>query len=277
MKLTSIQLFSTNVGASPTVFSFRDPRKEYSYVIKDIIGLDPEEIIPRFSGASILTAAKYYSLGLSGRELVFSIALNPSFSINQSYSSLRDDLYKQISSSRQGQIKLWFVDGQNVVAELYGFVTKFESLLFEKSPEVKITITCDEPLLKSVYPFAVDVSSFGSLITVQDNVSTAPHGFEFSITFTGSASYFIIQDPNIQDWALHVDYTFQSGDKLYFSSKRENRFLYIIRQGVLIHLVDKLVPNSIWPIVFPGINNFRILGASFTWYYMNYNISYLGI
>ncbi len=276
MKVTNIDLISSDDTVTAN-FSFRNPSTTNPYIIKEIMGLDADAITPKFYGLSQSSTSKYYSLSLENREIVLTIALNPGFGVGESYSGLRDKLYKGIASSRTGLIKLWFKDGANVVAQIQGFVTRFESVHFSKSPEVKITIACNDPILKSVDPVTVDTSAFGIFPKVVDDLSTAPHGLEFSITFTENASSFLIHDHVTTEWNLIVSYSFLTGDKLYLSSRPEQKFLYLERGASTILLVDKILPNSVWPIIFPGNNDFHIESGAFTWNYLLHYLSYWGV
>ncbi len=276
MKITNIDLLSSD-GTPTANFSFRDPGSTSPYIIKEIIGLDADEIVPKFYGLSQSSSSKYYSLSLEEREIVLSIALNPQFSTGGSYSALRDTLYRGIAASRTGKVRLWFNNGLNVIAELYGFVTKFESVHFSKSPEVKITIRCEDPILKSVNPVSLDTSAFGILPIIVDSLSTAPHGFEFAITFTENSSSFVIHDHVTPEWSLTITYDFLAGDKLYFSSRHDEKFLYLERNAATILLVDKILINSVWPIIFPGTNNFHIESGTFSWIYLIHYLSYWGV
>jgi hypothetical protein len=205
------------------------------------------------------------------------IALNPRFGIGESYSDLRDQLYRAIAASRTGLIKLWFKNGNDVIAQVSGFVTKLESVHFSKTPEVNITIDCTDPILKSVDPVVIDTSAFGIFPKVVDSVSTAPHGLEFGITFTAGASSFLIHDHLTLEWSLKVNYAFLAGDKLFFSSKHNEKFLYLVRGTTTIQLADKVLINSVWPIIFPGNNEFHIESGTFTWDYLIHYLSYWGV
>ncbi len=89
MKITNIDLLSS-AGINMAHFSFRDPGATNPYIVKEIIGLDADAIIPKFYGLSQTSSSKYYSLSLEGREIVLSIALNPRFNLGETYSGLRD-------------------------------------------------------------------------------------------------------------------------------------------------------------------------------------------
>ncbi len=123
MRVTSVDIYASN-SSNFINLSYRDPKAVNPFQVKTIQGLDADEISPRFYRASGGPQGKYYDLTLSKRDIVVQIALNPSFALGKSYSSLRDELYKLISSSRTGIVQLRFKDGATTVAAVSGFITK---------------------------------------------------------------------------------------------------------------------------------------------------------
>src|SRR5690349_10437174 len=119
MKLTSIEIHPEN-SSDVAILSFRDPNTINPYNVKGITGLDADEIVPRSYGGS--GSFKFYNLSLLNREIVFKVGLNPRFSDHKSYSDLRDNLYRMISSSRTGKIQIQFKRGTDVIAVISGFV-----------------------------------------------------------------------------------------------------------------------------------------------------------
>lgn len=154
MKLTSIEIHPTG-SSEIAVLSFRDPGSVNPYNVKGITGLDAEAIVPKhYKGSG---SSNFYHMSLENREIAFRIGLNPRFSEYDTYSDLRDALYKMIASSRTGKLQLQFKNGIEVVAAISGSISKFETPLFDKTPEVQITITCDEPMLKALDPVVIEL------------------------------------------------------------------------------------------------------------------------
>lgn len=282
MKVTSIDIFASNSNSTINV-SYRDPAGQNPYVAKSIIGLDADEITSMFYRVSDQSNKKYYNLSLKKRDVVMQIGLNPDFSLDKTYSDLRDDLYKLIASSRTGSIQLHFKDGVTKVAAISGFITKFEAPQFTKTPEVQLTISCTDPMLKALTPVNEDVTVLDpSFTSIVDDKSTSPHGFRFGMIFTSTSSGFTIQDILGPSWAFEVDLTgsplvnFVVGDELHFSSENNNRYLYLIRGFNVIHLVDRIIPTSVWPILFPGENNFICINPV-NWDYITYYPTYWGV
>lgn len=282
MKITNIELYSNNKSVAN--FSFRDPSAKNPYIAQNVFGLDADEIVPKFYGLSNNGLNKNYDMAVKSRDVVIRIALNPQFSEGKTYSDLRDDLYRAISSSRTGMVHLRLKNGLSNVAGISGFITKFETPLFNQLPEVQITIKCEDPMIRSIEPFYTDQLNLGIQGTLVDNVSTAPHGFSFSLTYNSDSNAFSIFNGIPQEWVFTVtpgtigaNTGFKTNDVLYFSSEFQNRQIYIVRSGATIHLVDKINAGSSWPVLFPGENDYQISTNAFTWNYLTYYQTFWGV
>lgn len=278
MKLTSVELHAD--GSSAVVeLSFRDPSRQNPFNVKAITGLDADEIVPRFYGTPGSTA--FYNMMLGKRTIVARIELNPRYELGESPSSLRDTIYKMIASSRKGLIHVHFKLDETVVAQISGFVVKAEAPQFEKLSEVQLTIECTEPMLKAPYEVSLDVIALDpSLTNVEDLISTAPHGFRFQAAFTADLDEFRMTDPGDPDWEFRVVPLdgFTNGDVLHYSSEYNNKYLYVVRGGVTIHLADVIIAGSVWPMMFPGDNVLSLdNGPSYDWLYISYYPTFWGV
>ena len=190
-----------------------------------------------------------------------------------------------IASSRTGKVNIRFNDGATPVASVSGFIKKFEAIHFTESPEIQMTVDCDDPILRSldrveVVPTATQLVA----LDIADVESTAPHGFKFEVQFTGPADTFVLRDSATPEWAFTVTpgvigaYTgFLTFDHLFFSSEYGDRYLYMVRSGVTMQLVDKVSPDSIWPILFPGDNLFDTPTPMVTWNSVSFHHAYWGV
>jgi len=287
MRVTNISLYSNDVEFINFSLLKADPAAEYA--VRNITGLDAEDIIHKFYGFGAKTASKFYDFKLSPRDIVMKVALNPHFRLNQSYSDVRDKLYKAISSSRTGLVTMYFNSIGIAVAQITGFITKFEVTHFEAVPEVQITLHCDDPMFRAINPVVYndeDISVMTRSITpstvvIADSDSTAPHGFALIVTFTAPTPQFTIQDAvSNPEWAFQVIPSggFLVDDVLWFSSEFSNKYLHIVRGGTTIHLMDRIHPGSIWPVIFPGANEFYFPEIfNFTWTQLNYHYAYWGV
>lgn len=275
MRLTSIDLYSN--GLPVAALSFKNPSSSNPYTATEIDGLDAEEVNAKFYGLAVTSKAKQYNLSLPERDVTLHISLSPDYSANKSYSDLRDDLYKAVYSSRTGLIELRFKDDAVTKAVLYGFISRFESPRFTKTPEVVLVIRCPEPMLKAPIQTNISVAGLGSTFTITDSVSTAPHGMKFDLTFTATTSTFIMKDSATPEWTFTLSpITFLSGDHLYVSSEAGNKSVYMVRSSVTYPLADKILPGSSWPLIFPLVNNFVLTTGAFTWGSISHVNTYWG-
>ena len=229
MKLTSIEIHPDN-SLTPAVLSFRDPRAENPYNVKAIVGLDADEIMPRYYGA--YGNPKFYNMVLEKRTVVMRIQLNPSVSTGQTISDLRDNLYKIISASRSGKLQLQFKNGSTVVAAIEGFVRKFEAAHFEKTQEVQITIECIDAMLRSLNAVNVSVAGLDPDNTIiTDSLSTAPHGFKAEILINSDMAYILLvyYDDILSGIAIGPTGGFLAGDVLHISSEDNDKYVYVMR------------------------------------------------
>ena len=263
MNVTSIQLYATTTLATKNqiaAFSLDSTSYTDRYIIRNITGLDVDEIVPKMYGSG-QNGSKYYNMKPSPRELAMRIILNPQYSSNQTPEMLRQELYKVISSYRTGQIELRFMNGLIELGTLQGLIIKFEAGLFNQVPEVQLTVRCVFPFFRKSSRTSAQLSSDYSVVTTQ---STAPHGFQLELTATGTNSFLQIAKPSDGDWVFRVTYFFIPGDKVFLSSEEDNKYIYTSRSGAITQLGSSIVSGSLWPLLFPGFNQFELGPVNWT-------------
>jgi hypothetical protein len=268
------------LSLDPTTYTLSNP-----YIIRNITGLDADEINPSFYGNNNgATLIKYMNMHLKPRVITMRIILNPNYASGQTPSSLRDDLYRAISSTRSGKLvlEMWSQNDWNVTgsasSRIEGLVVKFESFLQQTNPEVQLTFRCDFPYFRNVTPTTVSTGALSHTAPIlTDNVSTAPHGFKFSLSFGANTSSFSWSEALTNDWTMSIVYSFLTGDVLWFSSQEDDRYLYRVRSGVKLHLMSYVSAGYIWPIMFPGTNNFAMSTGTFSWTSFSYYQTYWGV
>jgi hypothetical protein len=277
MKLTSIEIHVKN-STDIMILSFRDPTRRNAFNIKEITGLDADEILaqPHVGTGS----SKEYTLFTQNRNVVFLISLNPRQGEGESHSDLRDAIYKAVSSSRAGAVDLYFKNGSEVVATLSGFVSKIEAPHFARTQEVTLTIFCRDALLKAPKPISIDVKDLNPEYTIiSDTRSTAPHGMTYSVKFNSALPELTLSDPD-NEWYFGINPKaingFSVNDILYVSSEK-SKYVYVMRNGVKSYVADGIVPGSSWPIIFPGYNIFKFDTFTVSWDEISYFQTYWGV
>jgi hypothetical protein len=264
MRITSVVMYSGDTELASFALGLGETADRY--LIKAMSGIDADGITPRFYSMGLESGTGLFDFGLPPRELVFRIGLNPKFLLDETFSELRDRLYRAISANRNGTIRIQFNSGASVVSQIYGFIIKFEASLFVKSPEAQLTVRCDDPFFRAVAPVTftgledTDIAP----IVIPDSISTAPHGFQMSITFSGSADSITVQPTLLApEWVFTVTPSggFVADDILVFSSEHRSKYAYVDSGGPTVPVIDGISLGSVWPVIFPGLNTFYLSEA----------------
>lgn len=274
MLIDNIDIAAPN-GSRSINFAFRDPGNRLPYQVKSVSGLDADEIVTRFLGNPFVgnDAPAFQAPLLLKREVVFLFGLNPEWEGTSTFSSLRDDLYRLIGACPSGQAEIRFnygppeEDDSHVQAHLVGRISKIEANHFVDRPEVQLTVSADEyPMLEALVADEVAPVSIWWLakpeldgekaVKLIDSVSTAAHGLEAEFTFSGPAKSFKMEGLlDLDGLRFEVkNFTFATGDVLHLRSGYDDRYVYVVRDGVTTHLLDKVTAESVWPILLPGDN-----------------------
>jgi hypothetical protein len=280
MNVTTIVLSKTDGNSyTPIVICPLDASSPNErYIIRNITGLDADEITPILYGVGQSTGNKFVNMRLKERNISMSLILNPNYAGFDTPGGLRDELYRMISSYRTGLMRLSFYNQNIETATIDGYITKIESDLSGDVSEAKITMRCDYPYFRS--PARVNVNTLGLSKTapvIIDSVSTAPHGFQMRWQFTDDTPGFYIQKPNDSDWYFGVTYSFQNGDFFTFSSEEDNKELYATRNGAKIQLIGNVEAGSEWPLIFPGLNEIWISSGPYNYVYLSHYTTYWGL
>lgn len=295
MKVNHIELISSD-GEKFCTLGFRDPKSLNPYVMKGIVGLDAAEITPKFYGIGTDSRVKYYNMTLAARDIVLRIGLNPNFIESESFSDLRDMLYRKLVSTRSGEVRVYFKDGpgsEGVRGYTYGFVSKIESPLLQ-DPEVQITLHCIDPVLRGLTDLYTEEDLVpegdGSLI-VTDDVTTKPHLFNYQMEVTEDCPMVSVHDDaHYDDWEFRIvpgiigaDTGFLAGDLITVIAQTGiltslTKQVLLQRGGAPFPIADKVQPGSLWPVIFPGDNQFVVETAGdYTWISMQYAPEFWGI
>lgn len=262
MRVHRIDLYSNDKEVAR--FDTDGPNRRNPYILRATSGLDAEQITPQFYGQGAETGVDFTSLSLEPREVVLRIGLQPDYSVGNTPGDLRSNLLRAIASNRRGTVQLRFYENEVVVGILEGFITKHQSNLSGKDSDVFITIKCDDPIIRSQGVTSALISGFAdpALPIIIDPISTSPHGFKMKVTYTNDRYGFeMSHQSDFPDWEFQLNYDFLDGDELYISSEANDKYIYRVRSAVTLHLTDTLEPGSLWPIIFPGENDFSIGGV----------------
>lgn len=216
------------------------------------------------------------------RDVAFRIGLNPQ--LGQSYSELRDDLYKLIS--RTVFVKL--MNGSKIVAQATGFIREFDSVHFSNLPEIQVIIECQDGAFSAPASIAIPIATLGTLTPVINyEEGTAPAGMDLQFTVTTNHSGFSITEYS-KFWAVGgadvhnaftITFAFLTGDVVNLSTHPKKRRLTVTRAGVTTDLAGYLNAGAIWPKLYTGVNAFTWTFASswMTWNVASYTPRFWGV
>lgn len=258
------------------------------YILKGVTGLSASDVMPMNYGSSF-TGTPYYEMSLASREISMKIGLNPIYSESGLREDLRDSLYKSIYAARDP--RLWFdiYNNSEHVATIGGLVTKLEASHFTAKPDVELTIKCSEPFFKANARTEIETTNYNQLphLIVDYNNGSAPVGFRASFQLNSSATSFGFLSGD-DCWEFIVEHDFLAGDIVYFSSEYGEKNIYSYSPSLhttgssgITRLADKLTSTAIWPILFPGVNNFELTAppgvTDFTLVTCSYHASFWGV
>lgn len=283
MRLSSVVL-STSDLSEEIVFGVFDYSDGCRYLIKAMVGIDAEDIIPKFYGFGSASGKKMYEFTLKPRDIVARVSLNPDYSVNEDVSEIRDVVYRLISANRFGELTIQFKSGSSIVSSIKGSITKMEVPYFTRDPELQLTIHCNDPMFRSIVPIDIPPEDLPSTnpVTLTDQPATAPHGLELKVKFTATTTTFAIQDdPTTPEWKFEVTpaSSFLINDELYICSEYGNKRVFLDRAiGSDIELMNLVHSDSVWPQVFPGVNTLYFPQiANFDWLQLKYRSAFWGL
>ena len=281
MRVSDIDFISGNVEIMS--LSVKRPAIDAKYLTKVILGLDADAIVPKFYAFGLQSRAKFYDYTLPPREVVVRAVLNPNYENREQNSDLRDELYRTISSRRDSSVMMVFKNNAVSVAQLTGTIIKFEVPHFSIVPEVQMTIKCPDAILRAITYVEMRPEELGQThpFEITDAISTYPHGLKFEAVLQGGQPNFVLQDkPTDPDWKFELAPTggFLAGDILRVSSEFGNKYVTLERGGVVTSQVDSFLFGSLWPVIFPGYNEFYSnYSGQIIWNSVSYRPAFWGV
>lgn len=270
MKITAIRLNYTPPGQPfPFIFPITSGTVHDEYVIKAIQGLDPPDPTVRRIGTSLGQPVLEINPN-EDRDLIIRMELNPA--PDHTFEGLRDKLYGAIGNV----LRLDFINGSSDVANVTGYISKFEATMYSNTPEIQITFKCFGGVFSGIYSTNVTVSSTGQALFEYEG--TAPAPVRITATCTTESYYFRF----LGNWNFNCDYDaafgpFLVGDVLNLYTGR-GRYFTLTRAGVSRTIVTRLTTDSNWPMVTPGTRYVDFNDAdSFTVTTFNYIPMYWGV
>lgn len=243
------------------------------YVMKNVDGLGPPDVdvpITRLRNGRGVPQESMPQL----RQIVATIALQPQYQDGITPADLRTEIYGLVTPGYGGAVDVLLMNGDTIVAQTQGRVTKCETAIFSKDPAVVLTINCFESYLAapgSMLVVPVSKSDPGIL-----NEGTAPSGFAMNIVFTDDVEDFTISDEYENEF-MKFDDPFEAGDELFISTVPGDRRVLRTRDAVVTGLYNSLNRESNWLMLHGGNNIFHTTSTDFDWGDVYYTPLYQGV
>lgn len=262
--ITKLEVFGVN--SSPEALPLGDGNLAYAdqVYIRDIEGLGPVKATINTSALGTGEGEVFTSSSISKRNIVLKMGLNPTageFSIE----GLRRLLYGYFMPRRQ--VKLYFERDQAFPCAIEGYVEDLVPNIFSKDPEIQVSIICPQPDFISTSVGSVGGPIEDEIEPIEYN-GTLPTPVTLEVTPNGIGTEYYstlvvtFQDPATKTFALDVAIT----DDQFFrmSSIPGNKYVELVNYdtGAVTNLLRNLPTDVAWPILVPGLNNFKVLADS---------------
>lgn len=251
------------------------------YFIKVADGLGPPAITAVVEGFDS-TGIPILGSNAQARSISLRVELKPG--VGQSYSSLRDILYRYMSRS----VIVSFMYGAIERARTYGYISAIDNSLFTKQPDIQLVIKCDDGDLFAPAKTSIPLGILNTLSPAIDYATgTAPTGLTLKFNVIATQASFSITN-HAKVWhtgsgsvsnVFTVTYPFVNGDSVVISTHPTDKQILLTRSSVVYDLAGYVNARAVWPRLFAGVNAFDWTFASswMTWTEASYIARYWGV
>lgn len=242
--------------------------KSPDYNLIKVTGLTPAPATINYSKLATKDGGIFNSSKVEPRNIV--LYIQPTANVENS----RVNIYKYIKSKQY--IKLYVKNGlRNVWIE--GYVESIEGDLYENPQVLQVSILCVDPYFKALefndyslsnvtpvfeFPFTIEngetVSMSELSIATETNIHNAGDdetGVEIQLKVLGLAL-----EPTIYNTTTNehftIEYELYAGDVVILNTKRGEKSLTLIREGVEINIINHMARGSKWFNLISGDNVF---------------------
>lgn len=229
------------------------------YILKLATGLDPVKSISVVEGFDSFGTSVMGSIS-DKREIGFRIVLNPQ--LGQSYSSLRDNLYK----FKDRNVIVKFMDESIIIAQTSGYIRECEAVQFSDQPDIQMTIECEDGELSAPNPVTIPLSTLNNTTPVINyDEGTAPAGLELKFRAIAAGSGFTISN-HARVWFVGatqvynqfaLTYSFLTNDEVTISTHPHDKRVSLLRGATTYDLAGYLNAGAVWPKLYSGVNTFE--------------------
>lgn len=247
------------------------------YQVADIQGLDPVKANLVSTSYPNQNGEQFQGSNRPARDVKLIFDLQPDGV--QTFSSLRENLYKYLMPEQQ--VRLRFYKASGLIVDLIGVVENHSSPQFVEDPVVTIDVRCFQPdfLDPEVVIFEGN--------TVSGSTNTP---IEYPGNLEASTILRLYPNRAVPDFAVYntpedgvvrqLNFTGDliAGDELIISSIKNQKGITLKRSGISSSFLYGRTPQSAWIELFEGFNQFRVYTAGDPVpYELEYIVRYGGI
>lgn len=240
------------------------------FILKSVDGLGPPEVDVSIAN-TVQEGGVYQGRRPRNRQHTLRVGLQPEWDIGQTAEELRTTLYGLLTPPYGNMVLHQIMQDNVVVSQASGHISKFETAIFTKDPEVQITLDCTHPYLLApalVSQNPAKTASAGQTLFDVVNTGTAPSGFKLEIVFTGAfAGPLQIADDSPQGQYMEISGAWVGGDKLTVDTRPGLRGVWKTPSGssVAFSILNNLSGSSPWLALHGSNNELRINTTLFDW------------
>lgn len=232
------------------------------YLLKALVGIDPPNINAVIDGFDT-AGVPNFTEAPEPRDIGIKIGFKPG--VGQTVQGLRATLHKLMSRS----LLVSFMNGASVVAQIAGYINKFDSGHFSNLPEVILGIKCRTSEFYSPEELSIPLADLAVASPVISYLEgDAPTGFTVVIEYTSVTpeTEFVISDYG-KFWfdtryavsvfnEFRITHSLEQDDILTISTHVGSRRVTLTRDAVDYDLAGYLNGGAVWPKLYPGVNTF---------------------
>ena len=235
------------------------------YVITDIDGLYPPEGVINTTQVANMDGSVFNSSHINDRVITITMAINGPAEANRLL------LYRYFKTKYP--VRFYYKNG---VRDVYidGYVSKFSVEYFEKKQTAQIEISCPMTLFRAVkesvtefanienmfvFPFAIEVAgipfseiALGEQKTII-NGGDVETGVIIKLNALGTVLNPKIYNVDTSD-RMTLSVEMQAGDEITINTRKKEKSITLLRDGVQTNIVGKLDAGSTWFNLIPGDN-----------------------
>jgi hypothetical protein len=259
-------------------FSLPLAENNTGFTLSDVEGLDPVKASVVTSSFAQLDGSQFQSASRENRNIVLTVQLEPYYG-EKSVVELRSELYAFFMPKSEVLLK-FYMDDQYAVYTT-GVVESFETALFSRKPEVRISVICPNPNFIRSAPLVVPgtTTDQGDDMVI-NNPGTVDSGFVLTISPDRPIANFSVYNrhggglPKVFEFSGDV----AAGNSVTLSTVPLSKYINVIANNIPSSALHMVAPTSVWMPLTPGENFFRvaIAGAAIP-YQIEYTPLYGGL